>query len=166
MLSNELDHLPLMWEPFWSPTIGVALALLVPTIFFMIFGTLMFQARVAGVFVAIMTLAELAALYFLVYDMQPFTGGFPGLPAPQPFKAFGISIDPIYPTWLLAGSWSTRRHHAWNQGAAAEQIWPDCSGDLATIPSASDCSDTASHFIRSWSIRFRELSRRWPAFGG
>ncbi len=105
MLSNELDHLPLMWEPFWSPTAGVALALLVPTVFFMIFGTLMFQARVAGVFVAIMTLAELAALYFLVYDMQPFTGGFPGLPAAQPFKAFGISIDPYTPLgyWLAVG---------------------------------------------------------------
>ena len=102
MLSNELDHLPLMWEPFWSPTVGVALALLVPTIFFSIFGILMFQARVAGVFVAIMTLAELAALYYLAYDMQPFTGGFPGLPAPMPFKAFGVSIDPYTPLgyWL------------------------------------------------------------------
>ncbi len=105
MLSNELDHLPLMWEPFWSPTVGVGLALLVPTVFFMIFGTLMFQARVAGVFVAIMTLAELAALYFLVYDMQPFTGGFPGLPAPAPFNAFGISLDPYTPLgyWLAVG---------------------------------------------------------------
>jgi urea transport system permease protein len=105
MLSNELDHLPLMWEPFWSPTIGVTLALLVPTAFFMIFGALMFQARVAGVFVAIMTLAELAALYYLVYDMQPFTGGFPGLPAPYPFKAFGISLDPYTPLgyWLAVG---------------------------------------------------------------
>lgn len=105
MLSNELDHLPLMWEPFWSPTIGVALSLLVPTIFFLIFGILMFQARVAGVFVAIMTLAMLAALYFLAYDMQPFTGGFPGLPASQPFKAFGISLDPYTPLgyWLAVG---------------------------------------------------------------
>ena len=37
MLTNELETLPLVWEPFWSTPIGLALAIGVPTLFFLIF---------------------------------------------------------------------------------------------------------------------------------
>ena len=50
MLTNELERLPMMWEPFWSTTTGLILTLSVPTVFFAVFGALMFQAGVAGVF--------------------------------------------------------------------------------------------------------------------
>lgn len=94
MLTNELTELPAIWEPFWSTPIGLSLALLIPALFFLFFGYMMFQARVAGVFVAIMTLAMLAAWYSIVYDMQPFTAGFNGISPPNALEIFGTSIDP------------------------------------------------------------------------
>lgn len=102
MLTNELETLPLVWEPFWSTPIGLSLAIGIPTLFFLLFGWMMFQARVAGVFVAIMTLAMLAAWYSVVYDMQPFTAGFNGISPPSAFEIFGTSIDPYSSTayWI------------------------------------------------------------------
>jgi len=102
MLTNELSTLPLLWEPFWSTPIGLLLTLAVPTVFFIGFGAMMFQARVAGVFVAIMTLAMLAAWYAMAYDMQPFTSGFNGISPPLPFEFAGVSIDPYSATayWI------------------------------------------------------------------
>jgi urea transport system permease protein len=94
MLTNELQELPWMWEPFWSTPTGLFLTLAVPTAIFLGIGILMFQARVAGVFVAIMTLAILAAWYSMAYDMQPYTAGFNGISPPLPFQIFGYSIDP------------------------------------------------------------------------
>jgi len=106
MLTNELESLPLMWEPFWSTPVGLILTIAVPTAFFVVFGILMFQARVAGVFVAIMTLAMLAALYSMAYDMQPFTAGFNGISPPLPFQIFGGEVDPYSPTayWICVGA--------------------------------------------------------------
>lgn len=94
MLTNELDTLPWLWEPFWSTSTGIFLTLAIPTGFFIVFGILMFQARVAGVFVSIMTLAMLAAWYAMAYDMQPFTAGFNGISPPLPFTIGGYTVDP------------------------------------------------------------------------
>lgn len=94
MLTNELTQLPLLWEPFWNTGLGIFLALCVPTVFFAFFGAMMFQARIAGVFVAIMTLAMLAAWYAMAYDMQPFTAGFNGISPPLPLQILGTEIDP------------------------------------------------------------------------
>lgn len=102
MLTNELETLPLLWQPFWSTPVGLTITLAVPTLFFIAFGIMMFQARVAGVFVAIMTLAMLAAWYSMAYDMQPFTAGFNGISPPMPFEFWGVSIDPYSRTayWI------------------------------------------------------------------
>ncbi len=109
MLTNELETLPLLWEPFLSTPVGLILTILVPTGFFVIFGILMFQARVAGVFVAIMTLAMLAAWYSMAYDMQPFTAGFNGISPPLPLQIFGGEVDPYSPLayWICVGVLAT-----------------------------------------------------------
>ena len=105
MLTNELEALPLIWEPFWHTHIGLMLAIGIPVGFFIIFGILMFQARLAGAFVAIMTLAMLGAWYNMAYDMQPYTAGFNGISPPSAFVAFGVEVDPyaniIY--WVSLG---------------------------------------------------------------
>ena len=105
MLTNELNSLPLLWAPFANTTVGLILALAVPTAFFGFFGAMMFQARIAGVFVAIMTLAMLAAWYAMAYDMQPFTAGFNGISPPLPLEIFGTLIDPYSATayWICVG---------------------------------------------------------------
>ena len=105
MLTNELETLPMVWEPFWHTHIGLLLAIGIPVLFFIIFGILMFQARLAGAFVAIMTLAMLGAWYSIAYDMQPYTAGFNGISPPSAFVAFGVEVDPysnlIY--WVSLG---------------------------------------------------------------
>jgi urea transport system permease protein len=85
--------------------VGLILALAVPTAFFAFFGAMMFQARIAGVFIAIMTLAMLAAWYAMAYDMQPFTAGFNGISPPMPLQIFGTMIDPYSATayWICVG---------------------------------------------------------------
>lgn len=94
MLTNELSELPALWEPFWHTPTGLVLAFAVPSIIFMVFGFMMFQARVAGVFVAIMTLALLSAWYSMAFDLQPYTAGFNGISPPNPLKLGEHVIDP------------------------------------------------------------------------
>jgi urea transport system permease protein len=94
MLTNELTELPLLWEPFWHMPTGIALSIAVPTLFFLVFGALMFQARVAGVFVAIVTLAMLSAWYSMAFDMQPYTAGFNGISPPNPLQIGEYAVDP------------------------------------------------------------------------
>lgn len=97
MLNNSLDHLPMLWAPFKNTTIGIALALIVPTLFCAIFGGLMFRARVSGPFFAIMTLAMLSAWYTLILDLQPYTNGVNGITPPAPFKIGEFALDPYSP---------------------------------------------------------------------
>lgn len=105
MLTNELTELPALWEPFWHTPTGLTLALVVPTLFFLVFGIMMFQARVAGVFVAIVTLAMLSAWYSMAFDLQPYTAGFNGISPPNPLRLFGYTIDPYgRPAyWIVLG---------------------------------------------------------------
>ena len=109
MLTNELTELPGVWEPFWNTSVGLLLAIGVPTLIMTLFGILMFQARLAGAFVAIMTLAILNAFYSMAQDLQPFTAGFNGISPPNPFKAFGVEVDPYSPMmyWLCMGLMAT-----------------------------------------------------------
>ncbi|MGL5165420.1 MAG: ABC transporter permease subunit [Afipia sp.] len=98
MLNNSLDHLPMLWMPFKNTTLGIALALIVPTLFCLIFGGMMFRARVSGPFFAIMTLAMLSAWGTLILDVQPYTNGVNGITPPAPFKMGDFTLDPYSPT--------------------------------------------------------------------
>jgi urea transport system permease protein len=97
MVSNSLTHLPWFWEPFTHPLEGVILSIALPTLFWMIFGSVMFAARVSGAFVAIMTIALLSALSILILDVQPYTNGANGITPPNALKLFGFSVDPYSP---------------------------------------------------------------------
>jgi len=103
MLNNGLEQLPWFWEPFWSTGGGLFLALAVPTAFCLLFGGLMFQARVSGPFFAIMSLAMLSAIYTLIIDVQPYTNGVNGISPPMPLEVFGTMLDPYSSTafWLV-----------------------------------------------------------------
>ena len=94
MLNNSLEQLPWFWQPFWSTGGGIVLALLVPTLFYVIFGTLMFRARVSGPFFSIMTLAMLSAFGTLILDMQPYTNGANGISPPAALQVLGTEVDP------------------------------------------------------------------------
>lgn len=103
MSTNGLEQLPWFWEPFWSTGGGIFVAIAVPTLFCLIFGALMFQARVSGPFFAIMSLAMLSAIYTVVLDMQPYTNGANGISPPMPLEVGGYMLDPYTPSgyWLV-----------------------------------------------------------------
>jgi urea transport system permease protein len=103
MLNNGLDALPAIWEPFAHTGAGIFLALAVPTLYCLIFGALMFQARVSGPFFAIMTLAMLSAIYTVFIDLQYLTNGVNGISPPQPLKLGSLVVDPYSTTsfWLV-----------------------------------------------------------------
>ncbi|WP_313054666.1 urea ABC transporter permease subunit UrtC [Pseudomonas lopnurensis] len=105
MLNNGLEQLPWFWEAFWSTGGGLFMTLFVPTLFCLLFGGLMFKARVSGPFFAIMSLAMLSAIYTLVLDIQPYTNGANGISPPMPLEVFGSSLDPYSTTafWLVFG---------------------------------------------------------------
>jgi urea transport system permease protein len=101
MANNSLTNLPLMWEPFKSTTVGLLIAVFFPTILWMLFGGLMFAARVSGGFVAVMTLAMLSAIGLLVLDIQPYTNGANGITPPNALVIAGHTIDPYSTTAYL-----------------------------------------------------------------
>lgn len=94
MLNNGLDALPMLWQPFASTGWGIFLALFVPTFFYMIFGGLMFVARVSGPFFAIMTLAILSALATITTDLQAYTNGVNGISPPGALMIGNLMFDP------------------------------------------------------------------------
>lgn len=94
MLNNGLDSLPWLWQPFASTGVGIFLALAVPTVFYLVFGGLMFVARVSGPFFAIMTLAILSALATITTDLQPYTNGVNGISPPGALMIGDLMIDP------------------------------------------------------------------------
>ncbi len=97
MLNNSLEHLPLLWQPFTNTGVGIVLALAVPTLFCLVFGGLMFRARVSGPFFAIMTLAMLSAWGTLILDIQPYTNGVNGITPPAPLHLGEFTLDPYSP---------------------------------------------------------------------
>jgi urea transport system permease protein len=94
MLNNGLSSLPAVWEPFSNTGLGIFLALAVPTLFCLVFGALMFQARVSGPFFSIMTLAMLSAIYTIFTDLQAYTNGVNGITPPQPLALGTLAVDP------------------------------------------------------------------------
>ncbi|MGJ8535188.1 MAG: urea ABC transporter permease subunit UrtC [Alphaproteobacteria bacterium] len=103
MLNNALESLPWIWEPFWNTGTGIFLAVAIPTLYCLIFGALMFQARVSGPFFAIMTLAMLSAFYTVFIDLQPYTNGVNGISPPMPLEVGSLVVDPYSTTsyWIV-----------------------------------------------------------------
>lgn len=94
MLNNAVEVLPAIWEPFGNTATGIFLALLIPTVYCVIFGALMFNARVSGPFFAIMTLAMLSAIYTVFIDLQYLTNGVNGITPPRPLELGALIVDP------------------------------------------------------------------------
>ena len=90
---NNVPELPLIWVPFHSLAFTLLAGLLVPAIVGGLIAIFMFRARIAGVFVAIITLAFLVALQLVVIEQQGVTGGQNGLTGLAPLELPGWSVD-------------------------------------------------------------------------
>ncbi|MBI6630970.1 urea ABC transporter permease subunit UrtC [Pontibaca salina] len=90
---NNVDTLPWLWVPFQSLTFTLLAGFLIPAGVGGLIAVFMFRARIAGVFVAIITLAFLVAFQLLVINQQGFTGGQNGLTGLAPLEIFGWVVD-------------------------------------------------------------------------
>ncbi len=79
MVWNQVKELPFFWKPFYSFGVALAGAILVPTLFALVFGFLAFRSRIKGVYFAIITQA-LALCAWLVFNRNETNlGGTNGL---------------------------------------------------------------------------------------
>jgi urea transport system permease protein len=90
---NNVPELPLIWVPFHSLGFTLLAGLLVPAFVGGLIAAFMFRARIAGVFVAIITLAFLVAFQLVVIEQQGLTGGQNGLTGLAPLSVGGWSVD-------------------------------------------------------------------------
>jgi len=91
---NNVETLPWLWVPFESLTFTLLAGLLVPAFIGGLIAIFMFRARIAGVFVAIITLAFLVAFQLLFINQQGLTGGQNGLTGLAQMSLFGWTVDP------------------------------------------------------------------------
>lgn len=90
---NNVPELPAIWVPFHSLGFTLLAGLLVPAFVGALIALFMFRARIAGVFVAIITLAFLVAFQLVVIEQQGLTGGQNGLTGLAPLNLIGWSVD-------------------------------------------------------------------------
>lgn len=93
MVWNNVEQLPLFWQPFHSLTFALFAGVLIPVILAAFVGWFIFRGRVTGVFVAIITLATLVVVNLLIIDQQRFTGGFNGITDLARLSLFGVEFD-------------------------------------------------------------------------
>lgn len=90
---NNVPELPLLWVPFQSLGFTLLAGLLIPAFVGGLMAIFMFRARIAGVFVAIITLAFLVAFQLVVIEQQGLTGGQNGLTGLAPLALPGWTVD-------------------------------------------------------------------------
>ena len=93
MVWNQVKVLPFFWKPFYSFPTALVGAILIPTLFALIFGFLAFRSRIKGVYFAIITQA-LALVAWLVFNRNETNlGGTNGLTDFKQVLGFRLS-DP------------------------------------------------------------------------
>jgi len=90
---NNVEALPLLWQPFSSLSFTLLAGVVIPAIFAGLLAIFMFRGRISGVFVAIITLAFLIALNLLVIDQQSLTGGQNGISGLAQLEILGWKVD-------------------------------------------------------------------------
>ena len=93
MVWNNVETLPLIWQPFHSFTFALFAGIFVPVIVSILLGWFVFKGRVTGVYIAIITLAVLVVVNLLIIDQQSITGGFNGITDLAPLEVFGFEFD-------------------------------------------------------------------------
>lgn len=91
---NNVSVLPWFWEPFNSLIFSLIAGIAIPALVAILLGWFIFSARIAGVFVAIITLAMLLVFHLLFIDQQAYTGGLNGMTNLATLHLFGVDFDP------------------------------------------------------------------------
>lgn len=93
MIWNQVTELPWFWSFFGNFPLAMILALVVPAIFAMIFGILVFRSRIKGVYFAIITQALALAMYLLFSRNETMLGGTNGLTDFKYLLGFDLRSD-------------------------------------------------------------------------
>lgn len=97
MVWNNVETLPWFWVPFHSLTFGIFAGIFVPVLLALVLGFFILRERIAGVYVAIITLAVLIVVYLLIMDQQKYTGGFNGITDLVTLKVAGLEFNAYNP---------------------------------------------------------------------
>ena len=76
---SGLEVLPWFWQPFASPVVALAMAVLVPMALAGALGFFVFRSRITGVYFSIITQALALIMSLLFIGQQPYTGGTNGI---------------------------------------------------------------------------------------
>lgn len=79
MVWNQVESLPLFWEPFHTLPVTLLMVFLVPGAVALFFGFLAFRSRLQGVYFAIITQALALAMWLLFLRNETMLGGTNGL---------------------------------------------------------------------------------------
>lgn len=79
--------------PLADTWVALAAAVLLPVVVATLFGLVTFRLRIRGVYFALITQALLLAVYTLVLNQQPLTGGFVGIKNLADLKLLGLTFN-------------------------------------------------------------------------
>ncbi len=85
----RLEAVPSWIAPLFNIWVALAVALLLPAAVATLFGLVTFRLRIKGVYFSLITQALVLALFTLVDNQQPYTGGRVGMPYLAKLELFG-----------------------------------------------------------------------------
>lgn len=91
MVWNQVEVLPMFWEPFHSFSLSLILALLLPALFALVFGFFVFRSRIKGVYFAIITQALAFGVWLIFLRNETMLGGTNGLTDFKILLGFNLS---------------------------------------------------------------------------
>ncbi len=91
MVWNQVKELPFFWAPFYSFLAAVGLGILLPMVCAWIFGLLVFQSRIKGVYFAIITQAVALSAWLVFNRNETNLGGTNGLTDFKQLLGFRLS---------------------------------------------------------------------------
>lgn len=159
---NNVEVLPWFWVPFHSLTFTIVAGAAIPMLLALMLGWFMFRARVAGVFVAIITLALLVVVNLVLVDQQRYTGGLNGITDLEWLEVGGIVFDP-YSTafyYLSAGTFITCLFVGWIFTRTKAGLI------LTAIRDQPDRARFIGYDVSSYQIAALALSAAFAGIGG
>ena len=100
MFQNRLTEVPSWIAPLIDVWLAVGLAVLLPMLIAGAFGWVVFRRRIKGVYFSLITQAVVLAMFHLVTNQMPYTGGEGGLYNLAIFEILGQEFKP-FPMYLL-----------------------------------------------------------------
>jgi urea transport system permease protein len=91
MVWNQVEKLPLFWEPFHTFPISLIMVIVIPALIALVFGYLAFRSRLKGVYFAIITQALALAMWLIFLRNETMLGGTNGLTDFKTLLGFELS---------------------------------------------------------------------------